>query len=144
MLQCLSEPAVGDVSIDQLGQTMHHIGWRKQLSEIGELDETGNLLEWRGASARHTHESLYFPQLSPTAAHHRPVSTRHVTEVERIIPLWTGSLNMRIKRMQVSLDTPNLLAADVVHALSQVPKGETRRSHQCRESRQRERLLPHA
>ena len=65
----------------------------------------------------------------PTAAHHRPVRTRHITEAERIISVWTGSLDVRMKAMHAPLDTPNRLAADVVHALSQFPNVETRGSH---------------
>jgi hypothetical protein len=49
-----------------------------------------------------------------------------------------------MKTMHARLRTPNLLAADMVQALSQVSKDETRRPHQCRQSRQWKRLLPHA
>ncbi len=46
----LSDPVVGDGSVDQLCQTMHHRAWRQQLSEMGELNGTGHLLEWWGTS----------------------------------------------------------------------------------------------
>jgi hypothetical protein len=65
----------------------------------------------------------------PTAAYHRPIRPRHVTETERKIPLWTGSLYVRMKPMQSSLGMPYLLAAHVVYALPQFPKGEPRGSY---------------
>jgi hypothetical protein len=49
--QFLSNPAVGDVLVNQFCQTMHDIAGREQISQMGELNGIGNLLQWRGASA---------------------------------------------------------------------------------------------
>ena len=51
MAQFLSDPAVGDVVVDQLCQTMHDIAGREQISQMGELNGVRNLIQWRGASA---------------------------------------------------------------------------------------------
>jgi len=49
--QFLSDPAIGEVPVDQLCQTMHHRAWRQQLSEKSELNGTRSLPEWWGTSA---------------------------------------------------------------------------------------------
>jgi len=49
--QFLSNPAVGDLVVDQLCQTMHDIARREQISLMGELNGVGNLIQLRGASA---------------------------------------------------------------------------------------------
>jgi hypothetical protein len=51
MVQFLSNPAIADVVVDQLCQTMHDIAGREQISQMGELNGVGNLIQWRGASA---------------------------------------------------------------------------------------------
>ena len=51
MAQFFSNPAVDDVVVDQVCQTMHDIAWREQISQMSELNRIGNLIQGRGAAA---------------------------------------------------------------------------------------------